>query len=135
MNTFATLIVMRDALREKRVSASELVEQHIARIERRDGPLNAVVVRDFERARVAAHDADVRIAVGTARSLEGVPVTIKEALNVEGLVTSVGDAASRDYVSSFDAPTVARLKAAGAVVLGKTNLPVEMADWQCVTPV
>jgi amidase len=135
MNTFATLIVMRDALREKRVSASELVEQHIARIERRDGPLNAVVVRDFERARVAAHDADVRIAVGTARALEGVPVTIKEALNVEGLVTSVGDAASRDYVSSFDAPTVARLKAAGAVVLGKTNLPVEMADWQCVNPV
>jgi len=135
MQTFATLIEMRDALRDQRISAAQLVERHIARIERHDAALNAVVVRDFARARAAARQADARLAAGTARALEGVPATIKEALNVEGLVTSVGDAAARDYVSPFDAPAVARLKAAGAVVLGKTNLPVEMADWQCDNPV
>ncbi|MFO1217142.1 MAG: amidase family protein [Burkholderiaceae bacterium] len=135
MNPYASLIEQRDALRAGTLSAGEWLAAQIARIEALDAPLNAVVVRDFERARAAAAESDRRIAAGTARALEGVPVTIKEGINVVGLVTSVGDASYTSYVSAYDARSVARLRAAGAVIVGKSNLPVEMADWQSANPV
>jgi amidase len=118
------------ALAARKVSALELTELAIGRIERHDAAINAVVVKDFERARSAACEADAARARGEAKPLLGVPMTVKESFNVAGLPTTWGIAAAKDWMASEDAVAVQRLKAAGAVVLGKTNLPVFLADWQ-----
>ncbi|BEP38116.1 amidase [Variovorax sp. V59] len=123
------------ALAARQVSAVDLCEAAIARIEALDGPLNAVVVRDFDRARRQAAEADAALARGERRPLLGVPMTVKEAFNVAGLPTSWGLPQYRDFVPQQDAVAVARLKAAGAVILGKTNVPPALADWQCDNPV
>ncbi|MFN3512163.1 MAG: amidase family protein [Phenylobacterium sp.] len=123
------------ALAAGRASAVELAEAAIARIEARDGPLNAVVVRDFDRARQAAREADVALARGARAPLLGVPMTVKEAHNVAGLPTTWGFSEAAGWIAPADSIGVARLKAAGAVILGKTNVPVSLADWQSVNPV
>lgn len=135
MNPMDSLVELRDALRTRRCSATELVTLHIDRIERLDGPLNSVVVRPFEQALAAAAASDERLARGEGGELEGVPVTVKEAINVRGLPTTVGDPGYAGFVSQHDAPSVRRLRAAGAIVIGKTNVPPEMADWQAANPV
>jgi amidase len=114
----------------RQVSAAELLEQAIARIEAHDPQINAVVVRDFERARAAAAAADARLARGERRPLLGVPMTVKESFNVAGLPTTWGIPAFKDWRPQQDALAVARLKTAGAVILGKTNLPLMISDWQ-----
>ena len=118
------------ALAARQVSAVELVDRSIARIEAHDAKLNAVVVRDFERARVAAAEADKALARGERRPLLGVPMTVKEAFNVAGLPTTWGIPGTEHSQAGKDAVAVGRLKAAGAVVLGKTNVPFMLADWQ-----
>jgi amidase len=128
----STLRAMLDA---RQVSASELVAQAIARIEARDGAINAVVVRDFERAHAAAAEADAALGRGERRPLLGIPMTVKEAFNVAGLPTTWGFPDGRDWRPAEDAIAVARLKAAGAVIIGKTNLPTGISDWQCFNPI
>jgi len=123
------------ALAAKRLSAAEACEAAIARIERLDGAINAVVVRDFERARQAAAAADAALARGERAALLGVPMTVKEAHNVAGLPTTWGIEEARDFVPSEDSVAVARLKKAGAVILGKTNVPPHLGDWQSVNPI
>ncbi len=123
------------ALAAGQVSAVQLCEAAIARIEALDGALNAVVVRDFDRARQQAREADAALARGERRPLLGVPMTVKEAFNVAGLPTSWGLPPFRDFVPPHDAVAVQRLRAAGAVILGKTNVPPGLADWQCANPV
>jgi amidase len=123
------------ALRERRVSATELVEAAIDRIERLDGRLNAVVVRDFERARDQARAADAAVARGDQRPLLGIPLTVKEAFNVAGLPTTWGIPGTERIPVADDAVVVARLKAAGAIVIGKTNVPTMLADWQSANPI
>jgi amidase len=118
------------ALAARQVSAVELTNQAIARIEALDGKLNAVVVRDFERAGAAAADADAALARGERKPLLGVPMTVKEAFNVAGLPTTWGIPAAKGQLVPEDAVTVARLKAAGAVIVGKTNVPIMLSDWQ-----
>lgn len=135
MSAYLTLSQMQTALASRQYSAQELVEQHIQRIAQYDGPLNAVVVRQFDRSREQAAEADHRISSGSARPLEGIPVVIKEAINCTGWVTSVGNAEYAGFVSQHDAPSVRRLKAAGAIIIGKSNVPPEMADWQASNPV
>ena len=112
------------------VSAVELVDQAIARIEKLDGPINAVIVRDFDRARDTAKEADRRRAGGQRAPLLGVPMTVKESYNVMGLPTTWGFPEFKDNRARDDAATVARLKEAGAIIVGKTNVPVALADWQ-----
>ena len=126
---------LADALAARKVSALELADEAIARIEARDGPINAVVVRDFDRARDAAREADAALARGERRPLLGLPMTVKESHNVAGLKTTWGFEWARDFVATEDAVGVARLKAAGAVILGKTNIPVALSDWQSVNPI
>ena len=121
---------LADALQARRVSALDLAEEFIARIEALDGDLNAVPVRDFARAREAAREADAALRRGERRPLLGVPVTIKESYNIAGLPTTWGIPAFKDFVPGEDALAVARLKAAGAVILGKTNVPLGLGDWQ-----
>jgi amidase len=125
---------LAQALAAGKVSARELTEAAIERIERLDGPINAVVVRDFERARAAADAADAALARGERRPLLGVPMTVKEAFNVAGLPTTWGLADKKSWIASSDSTVVARLKAAGAVILGKTNVALNLADWQSVNP-
>src|SRR5258707_5180938 len=117
-------------LQTRQVSAVELLDRAIARIEAHDGKLNAVVVRDFERARAAAAEADRALGRGDRRPLLGVPMTVKECANVAGLPTTWGIPGTDRIPVRDDAVAVARLKAAGPVVLGKTNVPLMLADWQ-----
>ena len=121
---------LAQSLLKKEISALELTDQFIARIEALDGDLNAVPVRDFTRAREAARQADAALARGERRPLLGVPVTIKESYNIAGLPTTWGIPAARDFVPEEDALAVARLKGAGVVILGKTNVPLVLGDWQ-----
>lgn len=117
-------------LAARQVSAVELLHRSIARIEALDAGINAVVVRDFDRAHDAAVAADAALARGERRPLLGVPMTVKEAFNVAGLPTTWGVPPFKDWRPDQDAVVVARLKAAGAVILGKTNVPVALNDWQ-----
>jgi amidase len=119
-----------EALRLRRISAVELLDSAIQRIERLDGSINAVVVRDFERARVAASEADDLLKSGDRRPLLGVPMTIKESFNVAGLPTTWGFAQAKGFVPADDAVVVQRLKAAGAIIIGKTNVATALSDWQ-----
>lgn len=121
---------LTEAMASGRVSAVELTEAAIARIERHDATINAVCVPDFERALAAARDADAARARGEVRPLLGVPMTVKESYHVAGLPTTWGFPAFADFVPDADAVAVARVKAAGAVVLGKTNVPVGLGDFQ-----
>jgi len=118
------------ALAARRVSSVELAEHAIARIEALDERFNAVVVRDFERGLRAASEADAALARGEKRPLLGLPFTVKESYNVAGLPTTWGMPPFADWIASEDAVTVSRLKAAGAVLLGKTNVPYALGDWQ-----
>jgi amidase len=121
---------LAQSLLKKEISALELTDQFIARIEALDGDLNAVPVRDFARARETAGQADAALARGERRPLLGVPVTIKESYNIAGLPTTWGIPTARDFVPQEDALAVARLKSAGVVILGKTNVPLNLDDWQ-----
>jgi amidase len=127
---YRTAIDLKQALADRRVSARELCDAAIARIEAIDAKINAVVVRDFERARQAADAADAALAKGERQPLLGLPMTVKEQFNVVGLPTTWGHAKFTDWKPDADALVVQRLKAAGAIILGKTNVPVDLADWQ-----
>jgi amidase len=118
------------ALADRQVSSRELVDSAISRIEALDPKINAVVVRDFERARAAADAADAALAKGERRTLLGMPMTVKEHYAVAGLPTTRGDPKYKDWTADVDALVVQRLKAAGAVILGKTNVPLNLSDWQ-----
>ena len=131
----ATAGALVAALAARRIGALELTDIAIARIEAVDGPINAVVVRDFERAREAARAADTALARGERRPLLGLPMTVKESHNVAGLRTSWGVEMFGSWVAPADSIGVARLKAAGAVILGKTNVPPFLADWQADNPI
>ncbi|MDP3855491.1 amidase [Phenylobacterium sp.] len=122
-------------LRARQVSAVELLDHTLGRIEAMDGTINAVVVRDFDRARLAAKAADAALAAGDTRPLLGLPMTVKEAFNVAGLPTTWGLPGAQDIPVLHDAVVVARLKAAGAIIIGKTNIATMLADWQSANPV
>jgi amidase len=117
-------------LASRQISAVELLEHAIARIEALDPKINAVVVRDFDRARSAAVAADAALARGERGPLLGLPMTVKEAYNVAGLPTTWGIPVFKGWMPKEDAVAVARLKAAGAIIIGKTNVAVALSDWQ-----
>src|SRR4051794_20391799 len=128
--SFQTAEALVAALRAGAVTSVELTDEAIARIERDDKVINAICVPDFDRARAAAHRADQARARGADRPLLGIPVTVKESYNIAGLPTTWGMPPHRDYVPTEDAVQGSRLKAAGAVVLGKTNVPLGLQDIQ-----
>jgi len=131
LNPFATATELLADRRAGTFTSSELTAMYIDRIEKHDGCLNAVVERDFERARQAARVADQ----GGSGALRGLPITLKESFNVTGLRTTCGVPDWKDFVSKHDAPAWARLREAGAVLLGKTNVPPMLADWQSANPI
>ncbi|WP_459546010.1 amidase [Nocardia sp. X0981] len=121
---------LSEALRAGEVSSVELTDAAITGIERDDRVINAICVRDFDRARVAARHADRARRRGEERPLLGIPVTVKESYNMAGIPTTWGMPQYRDFVPVEDAVQVSRLAAAGAVVLGKTNVPLGLQDIQ-----
>jgi amidase len=123
------------ALASRQLSSLELTQAVIARVERFDPALNALPVRDFERALAAARAADARIAAGESAPLLGVPMTIKESFDLAGTPTTWGFAFAAGNLPGEDALAVQRLKTAGAVIVGKTNVPQALADWQSYNPV
>jgi len=126
----AHVVAISDALRSGNISASDLLEHTISRIEALDQRLNAIVVRDFDRARESAKAADAALARGERRPLLGIPVTLKEPFNLAGLPTTWGYPQFKDFMPMEDALVVSRLKEAGAVIIGKTNIPVGLRDFQ-----
>ena len=127
---FSTASQMIEALSHKDISAVELTEMHIQRIESYDDVLNAIPVRVFDRAREAAIIADQRLAAGRIGPLLGLPMTVKESTQVEGLPQTAGLEAFNDYLPAFDGLCASRTIDAGAVLLGKTNIPAALSDWQ-----
>jgi amidase len=138
MSELVTLAAEELALgiRLRRWSAVEALEAHLARVRERNPELNAIVLLDEEGARRRAREADEALARGECWGpLHGVPVTIKDSLCTAGLRTTSGFPPLAEYVPERDATAVARLRAAGAVILGKTNLPLLAMNYQCDSPV
>jgi len=118
-------------LRNRELSSLELVDSCIARIEALNPDINAVVAKDYERARETAQAADAARTKGEDLGvLHGLPMTIKDSLETAGLVTTSGAPELRDHVPKEDAVSVQRVVDAGAIILGKTNLPIYAGDWQ-----
>ncbi|NEW85993.1 amidase [Rhodopseudomonas sp. WA056] len=128
--SFATVTDLAQALKTKQVSAVELTQDAIGRIERHDDKINAICVRDFDRALQSARAADLALSRGGREPLLGIPMTVKESFNVAGLPTTWGFVEQKNFVAQQDALAIQRVKAAGGVILGKTNVPVALGDWQ-----
>jgi amidase len=122
-------------LGQGRISAVELLELHLSRIEQLNPALNAVVALDVAKARAAALASDARRRAGQAGPLEGLPITIKDAFDVAGHISTAGANAFRERVPEEDAAAVARLRAAGAIIMAKSNVPVFSGDFQSYNPV
>jgi aspartyl-tRNA(Asn)/glutamyl-tRNA(Gln) amidotransferase subunit A len=121
---YASATAMAQAIRDKRVSATEVVEAHLQRIEAVNPALNAVVQVAGARARLEALAADQALARGELRGpLHGVPMTIKDSLDTAGVISTGGTKGRATLVPRQDATVVARLREAGAIIFGKTNTP------------
>jgi len=120
------------AIRE--VSATEVLEDHLDRIAEMNPTINAVVALDEQGARRAARRIDNDGRGGPSGPLTGVPITVKEAFAVAGLATTAGRTERAGQIARADAPAVRRLRDAGAVIVGKTNVPTQLADLHCSNP-
>jgi amidase len=118
-------------IRKKKIGCVELLDLYLARVEKYDPALNAIVVRDYDRARQRARAADRALSKRQVWGpLHGVPLTIKESYDVAGLPTTWGVPAYKNNVATKNAVVVDRLLEAGGVLFGKTNVPLYLADWQ-----
>jgi amidase len=132
---FEIATALARAIRNEKLTSREATEAHLERIARLNGPINALVVVDREGALKAARAADRAASRGVKLGpLHGVPITIKEAFDVVGLRTTSSHPPLKDNTAKSDASLVARLRAAGAVILGKTNVPELCADFQTESP-
>jgi len=132
---FETATSLARAIRTKKLTSCEATEAHLERIDRLNGSINALVVIDRAGALKTARAADRAVRKGTKLApLHGVPITLKEAYDVAGLRTTSSHPPLKDNIAKSDASLVARLRAAGAVILGKTNVPELCADFQTDSP-
>ena len=123
---------LAEAIRSRQVSSQEVIEAHLRRIEAVNGSINAVVIVLAEQALEAAKTADRAVAAGADLGpFHGVPFTVKENIDVAGTPTTQGFKALADAYPSRDAPVVERLKAAGGIPIGRTNLPSGGVRWHC----
>ncbi len=136
IDPFASAGEIAAAIRARRTSASEVLDLYLQRIARHNGALNAICTLDEQGARARARAADEALGRGELWGpLHGVPMTIKDALETAGMRTTGGHPPLTHYVPQRDATAVARLKAAGAVLLGKTNVPPLSADYRADNPI
>lgn len=129
--TFAAATDIAAAIKAGDISSRDITEHYIQRIERLDASVNAVCVRTFEQALDAADHADASLAKGESFGpLHGVPMSIKESYVLAGTPATWGIPAYRGNVATADGLAVARFKSAGAHFLGKTNVPIDLGDFQ-----
>jgi amidase len=131
--TFLSATELAGLVRGGSIGALELLDHYIGRTERHDPRINAIVVRDFDRARARARMLDSR--TDKTAPLFGVPTTVKESFDVQGLPTTRGHPELKHAPVTVSSIAITRLEAAGAVIFGKTNVPVDLADWQSYNPV
>ena len=133
---FSSTTELAAAIRSGRVSAVDVLDAHLKQIEKWNPALNAVVTLDAEGAYQRAHEADKALACEKLWGpLHGVPFTLKDALATAGMRTTTGFPPLADYVPHADSTAAARLKAAGGILMGKTNVPVLLADYQTDNPI
>ena len=133
MDAFMPAWRLADLARSRKIGCLESLDFYIDRVERLDGALNAVVVRDFDRARLKARALDNQ-SVRTGK-LFGVPMTVKESFDLHGQPTTWGFPHLSGHKATRDAVAVRRLENEGAIVFGKTNVPVGLGDWQSYNPI
>ena len=132
---FSSTSELAAAISQGTVSATDVLEAQLAQIERHNPALNAVVTLDADSARKQARAADEAIKRGEPLGpLHGVPFTLKDAHSTAGMRTTVGFPPFADYVPAEDSVVVARLRAAGAILVGKTNTAMLLADYQSGNP-
>ena len=133
---FLSVRQLASMIKTREVSAAEVTDAYLSQIQHHNGSLNAIVTLDEEGARARATEADEMLERGaTLGPLHGVPVTIKDSLETAGLRTTAGFPPLSDYMPAVDATVVARVRQAGAIILGKTNLPTLAADYQTDNPI
>ena len=124
-------IAIAQKIRRREISSREAVDYFLARVTALDKPINSVVTIDADRARAEAGAADTALARGEVRGpLHGVPITIKDSFQTAGMRTTSGAPELAQLIPQEDAWPVARLRAAGAIIFGKTNLPIYAGDLQ-----
>jgi amidase len=128
---FLSAVSMAEQIRKKKLSPVELVDAHLAQIEELNPKLNAYVQVDAEGARRQARAAQGAVSRGEKLgALHGVPLSIKSSLEVAGLRCEAGTKLRAGFVAAQDAPLVARLRQAGAIILGVTNVPELLMAWE-----
>ncbi len=128
---FASATELAEAIRARRIGALEALEMYLDRVDRLNPAINAIVVLDRAGARARAAQADAALSRGDVWGpLHGVPMTIKESHDRAGMPSTWGFPERRDNIAAQDSVAVQRLERAGAVIFGKTNVPVALADFQ-----
>ena len=128
---FLPAVEIAAKIKNKEISAVEALDTYLDRVDRFNKDLNAIVVDVRDRAREAAAEMDAAVARGDDLGpLHGVPMTIKESYNLAGTPTTWGNPDWRENIAEEDAEAVAKLKAAGVNIFGKTNVPLSLADFQ-----
>src|SRR2546428_4223247 len=133
---FSSTKQLAAAIRAGHVSVTEVLEAHLAQIDTHNPVLNAIITMDVERVYERAREADKALARGEVWGpLHGVPFTLKDAHATAGMRTTTGFPPLADYVPQEDSTVTARLKAAGGILIGKTNVAVMLADFQSNNPI
>lgn len=128
---FSSATKLTDALRRREVRSRELLEIYWARVQEFNPALNAIIWTDIDGARDKADEADRRLDAGQPMGvLDGLPMTVKESFQVTGSPTTFGSLEYKDNINCTDADAVRRVNGQGAVIFGKTNVPLMLADWQ-----
>jgi amidase len=128
---YSSAVALADRIRQREISSREAIDYFLARVETLDKRINSVVTIDAERARTEADAADAALARGELRGpLHGVPMTIKDSFQTAGMRTTSGAPELASFIPTEDAWPVARLREAGAIIFGKTNLPIYAGDLQ-----
>lgn len=122
-------------LKQQKISSYDLTKQCIERIQALNPELNAIIAYDFEQALVAAKQADEKIQNGEWLPLLGLPMTVKESFHTKDFPTTWGNPAFKDFFAKEDALAIQRLKQAGAIIIGKSNVPFMLQDWQTNNPI
>ena len=129
--TFKPAVELAQLIRDRQIGCLELLNDHLEYLDQFNPRINAIVVLDANRARDRARQADAALARGEVWGpLHGVPMTCKESFNVAGLPTTLGYPPWKHNIAAEDAVAIQRLKAAGAIIFGKTNVPLGLADFQ-----
>lgn len=132
---FSSTVDLAAAIATRKISAIEAFDAHLAQIDAHNQTVNAVISLDRGGARSQAKEADAALARGDALGpLHGVPFTLKDMHETSGMKTTVGFPPFADYAARHDSPVVARLKAAGGVLMAKTNVATLLSDWQSNNP-